>query len=388
MIPFARMLTYGNKAPGIKKLTSSTLHVGILGDNGKMYMRGTGTNYHLGTGNLDNVMDRWVEVPYSVDDCWLSNYGTIIRTKDGKLFSVGLATMWGVPGLHTDWTEVTSLLSPLDIRNIKNIEMTAVSTNGSVLLLMNDNSLYGMGYNSGSVLGVSGIKTAPVLIDNDVSMIGGNQVSQNAFHYIKNGVYFRCGTNVTSNLGSSGNLTVFTPLILPEGSTALNFEIYNGATKILVQESDDTYSMYFSGSNSRFVRGDTDITGTLAVFTKLSPLIPLVANSLSNPGGVYVSIVFNHNGFYTAGSSTTGLGRTLPDTDINAARGFYGAIEFVDNTIDINRVSSIVQQSNSSLIYCIINNELYWAGNVSYFLDEDAVAPNYKFRKMINYPKF
>lgn len=398
MIPFARIVKYGNVlpvAPEVKKLNGSQLHVGLLYSTGNMYMRGQGSNYKLGTGNADNVLNGWVHVPYVVNDVWVSIFGTAIRTNDNKIYYVGVSTAFGISGTSTVWTEMTSILTSggISISEIDYMTFTGSSPQISTLILMKDGTLYGLGYNYNSVLGVSGIKSTPFIIDTGVSFAAGSQLSSNSFHYIKNGVYYRCGNQAAGNLGAPGNLTVFTPYTFSSPDVkVLGIELFLESTKLLVQEGDGSYALYMSGSNITLAKGDTANTGIIgSTFIKYVPSAFVVAeDTMIHRGDGYTSISYGSGNYFTAGSanvSGSGMGRTINTSNSNVSRGYYGSIEFEDPNVDITKIENIMTQSSSQQMYCIVGGELYWSGLVSYFTDEDAVAPNYKFRKLINYPK-
>lgn len=387
MLPFVRMFEYGNiapAAPSIKKIDGSQLHVGLLYGTGKMYMRGQGFNYKLGTGNANNVYDGWVSVPYSVADFWACGYGTLLRSTDNKLYACGrfFASFFGQTGSYLNWTEVTHLFVGIDVSGIKNIKFTNYSSDGSTLILMQDGSLYGFGSNIFSELGTgnAGKVVTPILISTGVSSIGSNGINTPSFHYIKNGKYYRCGVSNGSNLGSS-NLTTFTVLDVPE--TIISMQVLDVCTILLCSDSNNVYSFYIAGSNGNGSRG-VGGKSVYTTFTKVSSSlmgISLDVSSLNYAGNGMVNITSNYAAVYTCGGS--GLGRPVSTTAPNT---LLSEVQFSDGSISSN-IEKVYSQSSSGVIYCIINDILYWAGERSYFTDQTSESGEQtSFIKMNNVP--
>ncbi|EPE1232408.1 hypothetical protein ACSGOQ_005679 [Escherichia coli] len=387
MLPFARMVKYGNIAPvrpEIKKLDGSQSHVGLLYSTGNMYMRGSGSNYQLGTGDASDVLDGWVHVPYEVDDFWACVFGTLIKTKDNKLYCAGLSMggYFGASGSYVNWTEVTSLFVGINVSQIKNIEFTSANTSGSTLILMLDGSLYGFGMNSRSELGVTNKVVSPILIDTGVSSIGAHKLGGSSFHYIKDGKYYRCGTSVGRNIGIS-SLTTFTELSIPDNVISMQI-LYDNVQLLCLGSSG--YSIYMAGSNNYGGRG-VDGSTIYSTFRKIDLTgFGVVPSEIlfENAGNGYVNISTDSTGIYTCGggAGVNGLGR--PSNVISSSQ--LGLIEFSTGLYPAN-ISRVFSQSSSSVIYCIVNNELYWAGSNSYFTDQTTnTGTQFSFIKMKDMP--
>lgn len=387
MIPFARIVKYGNVlpvAPEVKKLNGSQLHVGLLYSTGNMYMRGNGSNYKLGTGNVDNVLNGWVHVPYVVNDFWACVSGTLIRTNDNKLFCAGsyMGGYFGASGSYLTWTEVTDLFVGIDVQQIKNIEFTSSLTSGSTLILMQDGTVYGFGMNSKSELGVSGKVVSPILIDSSVSAIGAHKLGGSSFHYIKGGKYYRCGTSFVSNIGSS-NLTTFTELSIVDD--VISMQILRDNTQLLCRGSTG-YSIYMAGSNGNDGRG----VGGTTVYTTFRK-IDLTGFGVepgellfANAGNGYVNVSTDSTGVYTCGGvNASGSGLARPVDVI--PRSMLASVEFSDG--HMRAIDTVFSQSSSSVIYCLVQNELYWAGSGAYFTDQtDETGQITSFTKMNDMP--
>lgn len=92
MLPFVRMLEYGNKLPapsGVQKISTSVAHVGMLFDTGNLYLRGSGAHYRLGNNSTEYVQNGWVQCPYKVSNVWCFFSATIILTTDGEFYLAG-----------------------------------------------------------------------------------------------------------------------------------------------------------------------------------------------------------------------------------------------------------------------------------------------------------
>lgn len=392
MLPFVRMLEYGNikpGPPGIKKIATSNLHCAFLYTNGSMYLRGGGADYKMGIGNQDNILNQFLKVPFDVVDCWLGLFCTIILTSDLKMYIAGNKSYIGISGAATVWTEITSSFSTINVSTIKDIQLTSTyEGDGSCLILMQDGSLYGLGSNGYSVIGVPEVWiTQPILMDTNVSKID-VQDNRAAGFYIKEGVLYRCGYGINNVLGTPGtNLTTYTALNIPD--TVIDVMSTFKCTKILTRDVSGNLALYIAGDNSN-VQFGTGQASTVknTTFTKYNtiPNIDLNRSFSFLPANGALNAVRNNGTVYTTGASNSngyGLGRPI-STNI-ADRLSYFPIQFEDN---IDYTESDVQfnvQGSSGLSYIkLSSNIVYWAGNRGYYTEQSSGSGNQdKFVKMI-----
>lgn len=388
MIPFARIVKYGNAIPkpaGVLKISTSISHVGMLFDNGNLYLRGAGAEYKLGNDSTGFVQDRWIKCPYNVADVWCLTYATIILTTDGKLYLAGQMGYVGVVATSVPgWTDITSILSSIPaLGTIKNIASTESTTsNGAILILLSSGDLYGIGRNVAGVLGVSGIQSTPINIDTGVTLIAGTDRAA-AFHYVKNGQYYRCGSNARYNLGtSSSSLSTFTVSTDIVGSV-LGIACTTNATSVLTSYNG-TIRVYSAGQNTDYTLGigygDTSII--MSPFSMTPTIYGVVpdAESLNNSCINAHMIAMTQGGkLYTCGYGVA-LGREITGSTPRTA---YYPVLFED-TMPAPDVRAYSVQGGSGLLYVLVgDNEVYWCGSGTFMAEQSTPAQQVKMKKMI-----
>lgn len=143
MIPFARIMTYGNKAPelaGVIKIASTNRGSFVLMSEGNLYYCGLNTNGEAAQGNANRIL-QWTLVSSDVDDFYAYDTAVILHKKDGTIWSSGRTTWFGVSGSITNiLTDRTAWFSTIEWSNIKNMSFC---TNGTIFIVTKDNKLYG-----------------------------------------------------------------------------------------------------------------------------------------------------------------------------------------------------------------------------------------------------
>lgn len=383
MLPFPRMMVYGNIAPEPSKILNikaNYQHMGLLYRNGHLYLRGTGSNYKLGTGSTTNMYNGWIQCPYSVSDFWLSSYGTMIRSTDNKIYVCGAQSFYNTgTSNYTTWTDISSSFSTIDISTIKNVSFTALNlSTGSTLVLLSSGLLYGLGTNSYNVMGAGSGTSVLRLLDTEVSSIYSSGI-QASFGYIKDGVYYRSGLDTNSMSGNNSKaLTTFQAVDIT--GKVVDAMLLRDSTKLLVQDGSE-YKVYIAGTNTAYLfgTGDTNTSTIYGTFT-LSELSGLILNSMSfrSVNNYYISAVSTNNGIYTCGASDNsgaGLGRTMPTgtADIYASRSLYNPIEFDDSTLNSPGVI-FCAAGYSGISLALLNDKLYYSGYRSYFTEQTALT--------------
>ncbi|AXC36549.1 hypothetical protein [Escherichia phage UB] len=388
MLPFARMVKYGNRVPapsGVMKISTSHVHMGMLFDTGNLYLRGLGTQYRLGNDSTATLQNGWVKCPYKVSDVWCFFAATIILTTDGEFYLAGQMGYVGVSASPVPgWTNITSLLSTIPaLTTVVDIASTETTeSNGSLLILLSNGDLYGIGRNTGGVLGVTGIQTTPIQIATGVSMIAGTP-SGEAFHYVKNNQYYRCGNNASYNLGSSSSkLSTFTVSTDISG-TVIGISCTTLTTSVLTSNNGNI-RVYNAGRNTDYCLGIGygDTKTIMSPFSMTPAIVGITpdANSMNNHCLNYSLMAMTQNGkLYTCGSGVA-LGWPV---SIESERSYYHQVQYEDMDIapDVNAFSA---QGGSGVLYALVGtNEVYWCGSGSMFQEQSAGTRQVKMKKMI-----
>lgn len=116
MLPFARMLEFGNVRPEpkvIKALSTSDINPTVLAlkEDGKLYGAGWNTNNMFGTNTLVQAeVPVWTELRNDVVNFWSTGYGTLVLTSANKWFFSGFNGVITINGSGntTTWTDVSS----------------------------------------------------------------------------------------------------------------------------------------------------------------------------------------------------------------------------------------------------------------------------------------
>lgn len=161
MIPFSRMLEYGNIVipEEMKKISASNNSIALLYGNGNLYMRGTNSLLSWGITANNNLLD-WTLVLQNVDDIWCGGSHSIALKNDGLYYCAGYVRSLGLTGQNRLWEPYTLL---------NNLVSTVASTGSYVSkiecgvqgtqVLFSNGDLYCIGYNVNSCLGPSALGT-------------------------------------------------------------------------------------------------------------------------------------------------------------------------------------------------------------------------------------
>ena len=216
MLPFGRMLEYGNKKEvlSIKKVQVGGTSLAILTSTGKLYMRGTNNSGQFGIGVPGDATIRdWTLCLEDVDNFWTDTAMSIVRKTDGTLWCSGSLRFQNSNGSNTLWTPIPSawLLNTggktgLDIKDIR-------FTFYDSLVLFNDGTLYGSGFNvSTAIPGGGGSRLGKITSNgvNTFSTIACGQTFTMALG--TDGYWYRAGSNSNGQFGTgnTSNLSVFT----------------------------------------------------------------------------------------------------------------------------------------------------------------------------------
>lgn len=215
MIPFARILEYGNKAPAaasyIKVQTTENALV-LLRDDGKLYARGINNYGQFGLGvPADSTIYGWTEIATEVENVWISTSTIIIRKVDGSLMYSGSMRFLYNNGTVTRWTQIpSSWFNGIISTDISDIQFTFYDA----LVLLNNGSLYGSGFNTaGEITGGGASYNLRKCTSNGVQTFTKISCGQQFSVALgTDGYWYRSGSNNRGQLGTgnTGNLSTFT----------------------------------------------------------------------------------------------------------------------------------------------------------------------------------
>ncbi len=211
MLPFARMLAYGNKIEvnKIKKSVNCVYLEMILTENGTLYAHGEDSSYSAGQSTPFSAYGELKTISENVQDVWLGSYSVII--KDGKIYGSGPTMSFtksnAIQQGYTDWS---GFFAGIDVTQIKKM-LCGYTT----FVLMNDGTLYGRGLNRNGCLGLGhkNFVSQWTKLDTEVDSIYGHYIGDSIFKVKSNGTVWGAGANNSYQIkATTGDATTFVPL--------------------------------------------------------------------------------------------------------------------------------------------------------------------------------
>lgn len=217
MIPFARIVKYGNKVEHFESKANSSViqaqysNVCVLKD-GSLYGYGYNNYGQLGTGSTTAV-NSFVKIKDGVLKYWLGVYGTLVLSTDGKFFYSGMSAAFPqlslLPGNPTSvniFTDVTQFFTAANL----NVSMIADCYIGeSMRILSTNGEIFVCGRNSYGECGVGTTTQVPVLSRVSINKVDSLRCSFDCTFVNIGGVIHGCGKNEYGQLGVN-NINVIT----------------------------------------------------------------------------------------------------------------------------------------------------------------------------------
>lgn len=205
MLPFGRMLSYGNIAPislqVVDFFMSSAAQptIFMLLNNGEVWGSAlTGNN--LGLGDAEPRYGKPYFVMQNVKKMYPHDTGILIITNEDKIMYTGWRRSFdGTVGSWSTFQDITSYYSGINIPNIKKVQVS----NNNAFILMQNGDIYGHGFNGNGELGFGDTapRYVPTLIRSgatDVWMLNSNSIIQTGRSF------YGCGDNFYNQLGING----------------------------------------------------------------------------------------------------------------------------------------------------------------------------------------
>lgn len=205
MLPFARIMTYGNIAPEgitIKKVFCGTNNLYVLYSDGTLY--GCGDNSYLQLNVFGTAAkNTWILVAEGVSDAWAGGYSLLyLKGEEFRIHGVTSQLGTGNTAIPLGGLDVTS-----SFPHISNIKMISIGSDTMHYVDASGTKVYGRGMNGNYSLGggYPSSQSAFVLVlntgTNEVADIYGTQ--NNTLILTSNGDLIGCGTSSYGSLGVS-----------------------------------------------------------------------------------------------------------------------------------------------------------------------------------------
>lgn len=163
MIPFARVLNYGNIAPGlpeIKKMQGFSNGIYVLYESGELYATGA-NSWGLLMTTSTTQLKKWKLLSTEVDYFWVCNYGAVFKMKDGKWMFLGTQMILGTGyDKHISLFDISSSMSIVQYDS-SNPSATKIQMNIDGLFYLYGTDLYARGANRFYSLGLGNTTVRP-----------------------------------------------------------------------------------------------------------------------------------------------------------------------------------------------------------------------------------
>ncbi|EBS4516614.1 hypothetical protein DQT32_04295 [Salmonella enterica subsp. enterica serovar Braenderup] len=339
MLPFARMLEYGNEIPHptdkIKKMRSGQNHTGLLLHDGSFYVQGLGNAYQTGLNTTNDTVN-FTLISTGVDDISIGYNNTFYRV-GSQVFGAGVMSNYStVIGTYQSFVDVsTTIFAGLTISQIKEIQ---ISSSG-LFALMNDGTLYAKGINTNTELGQFVSRTDWTAVA--VNVIGVYAGFECSYFLKSDNTLWGCGKNSNSQLGLSTAVSTWTQI-----STDV-YKVYAGYYNLMVIKGDG--NLYVCGTRANGLFGNGTTSGNTYVLTQ-------VLTGISNPN-------FGRSFLYNTGNAffdSTGVW----STGTNAALGLGGLSTTTWTKVNISALGTIKDMTlmaNGILVHD--GTKIYGSGN-------------------------
>ncbi|AXC36545.1 regulator of chromosome condensation [Escherichia phage UB] len=369
MLPFARMVKYGNKVipyvPNFTKLVTPAVGYSftctmLLDVNGSVWAMGLQNGGIFGLGNTTQVTE-WTKIYSNVKDFWCStgNGFCLIRTNDDRFFYSGLDKWLGnnTTNTVTTFTECTSYFTQFGISKIKEIYVGL----DYALILGTDNSLYLLGDNKNSKFGLntaSYFNKFTFLVDN-VKKFCSSITPSNWIIKLDNTIW-RTGTTSHGTLGNGVQNTYIFPWVQYKGTPVTEaIDVFCSASYIgiITKGTPESCPMYTMGYQADGQLGNNTTAGGYKLTPTLSKTVPddsefIRIENISSRGLVY----YSSGKIYSTGYNNNG--QLANNSTINSG-SFVEAI--LPDGVNFKKSESLVA-GNDATLYMYINNKLYYAG--------------------------
>lgn len=368
MLPFGRMIKYGNIAPvpvqaPIKDVKGAQSFCAVLMSSGDLYVRGIDNSGCFGLGNSNGtIVSTWTKTIGSVDKVWVGGDVILIQTYDGNYYSSGDNKQIGVSSsIVNTWTNCTAFFNTLE-SDVKEIALSRLSIS---VLLVND-TIWSSGYGDSGQLGNNTTtnvvgnfvkSTIPSGVIPSKLFAGG---SMHSFIGTDGYIYY---TGTVQGTSISGNYTQQYNVYTRNTITSNTALVYNNSSYNsygIHANSDGTNTGYNGGTQSYGALGNTATSGGKgysAIQAARQP--PGTKLNIGEGSPFYSTFFITSNGIYASGlnSGSSNAGTLGIGTTTNAS--VYTACPLPNPDMDMNKVRVICTNRRT---YMTDGNYLYSTG--------------------------
>ena len=302
MLPFVRMLEYGNLAPGapkIKYMQGFSNGAYVLFENGELY--GTGANaYGLLMVDSQVQLKKWKLLSTGVDYFWLCGYGALIKMQDGRWMYLGSQLVLGTgTGKHIALQDISSSLSFV-IYDSANPSATKIQMNFDGMFYLHGTDLYGRGYNRFYSLGLGNTTAYSAFrpLATGVKDFAAQDLTIGCMYVSTSNVYYYAGNDGSTYLKNNTFGSIRTS---PFNHVAFNcvkngWQVYTDGD--IWAYGKNNYGAFGVSGNTNPLTTPTPVTNYAIIRTK-NPRVSLTA-------GEFSSFILLDDGLYACGNNILG----------------------------------------------------------------------------------
>ena len=366
MLPFARMVRYGNVVAAknhIKMVATGTGFFFVLSSTGDLWASGDNTYHQFGTTHTTSYFGTYLKIDTNIDGIWASTNFSVMKKRNGTFWYCGLG---GIHNTQTEWEQITAFgdLDPNDIVDVYcsfNMVHFKNSTGNLYAIGMNGNSNAGTGIGAGTQV------TECTLVPNitNVKYMVYTSTAGTVFALTNDGKAYGWGRNANGELGQGNNTAISTPKLIESGVDSV-FSGYSAlgytAGSWVRTAGNQIYGQLGNGNYS--TQHVNQMTFNAVNFNVVPPgTIPIYRS-----GGEFNMGIVTSAGIYAAGYST-GLFGTGVASGTGNALFTKGVVPFL--------MSDIIGANTMSQTSCIYSTDkLYQSGNTKYIIGQNGAAGN------------
>lgn len=371
MLPFARILEYGNILPQKPKIVdvqggSNRASYYILYDNGELY--GFYDNFYgnLGLGDRTNRTDKFYLINTNVKMFSAGPSSCVVLKNDNTIWHSGSKTVYtSGADFNLVPTNITSTFSSvLNTSSIKKI----ICTESTIQILTENGNLYGIGTNSYGQLGRSGVLTTCTLL---VSSVQDISCSFATFGYIDTSSnFYATGYNANGQLCTGSTANVFAFKLMDTGVQSIKCSL--NTIQVQYLNSD----IKGSGQAGNGILGISTITsGNVMTLTNINPVIPSLDISFNSK--IYVC-----NSTASFGTDGTKLYSTGQYFNISQNLSNSTVFKYQECVSPVQLEFDGISVLNSSA-WMWKGTDLYYTGVSTYYLNSASPTAISVFTKLI-----
>lgn len=373
MIPFARILDYGNEVTSkrtIKKVQFGGTHFVILDSTGVLW--GSGANNVCQLGFSDRTITYYgtsVQIMEGVSDVWAYNNYTLVKKLDGSFWYTGLA---GINDIITTWIKMENEFGSV----LPSTIIDVFCQHQMMHFKDNNGNLYAIGTNSNLNSGISGSGALTALTAvsgiTDVNYIEYTTAAGSVVAVCNNGDMYVWGRNANGEFGLGHTNAVLNPLLFTRNAsmvgTGYSSSMYLNVNNALLSAGNQIYGQLGNGnvSSSHTNQLYYQIITYKGDITNIRPA--------HRGNGTFNMAFISDTGVYSTGYKTGIFG-----TNYSGTNGI-GTFTKCTLNIDFTKIRGLTASHLASCLYT--DEEMYQSGDGRWILGDGSANETYEFKKV------